>query len=89
MPTYHLLIKGKVQGVYYRASAREKGEEMGVKGWVKNTPDGNVEAVVSGEEEAVDAFIAWCKKGPERAKVSEVIRTKIQEKLFSTFEVKR
>jgi acylphosphatase len=73
MPIIHLLIKGKVQGVYYRASAKEAADSAGITGWVKNTREGHVEALASGSEADIQRFIAWCKRGPERAVVSEVI----------------
>ena len=56
MPTVHLLIKGKVQGVFYRASAKEKAGGLKLTGWVKNTPAGDVEAVASSTEENVKEF---------------------------------
>lgn len=73
MSTIHLLIKGKVQGVYYRASAKEAADRLGISGWVKNTREGHVEALASGSAENLQQFIAWCKRGPEQAVVSEVI----------------
>jgi acylphosphatase len=73
MPTQHLIIKGKVQGVFYRVSAREQAEKMGLTGWVRNTGEGNVEIMVQGEEPGrLAAFIEWCKKGPSKAKVEAV-----------------
>jgi len=73
MPTIHLLIKGKVQGVYYRASAKEVADRLRVTGWIKNTREGHVEVLASGSEDDVRRFATWCKRGPERAVVSEVI----------------
>ena len=73
MPTIHLLIKGKVQGVFYRASAKEVADRLHLTGWVKNTREGHVEALASGPEEDLRLFVEWCKKGPERAVVSEVM----------------
>jgi len=73
MPTIHLLIKGKVQGVYYRASAKEVADRLHVTGWIRNTREGHVEVLASGSEEDVRRFITWCKRGPERAVVEAVI----------------
>ncbi|HVU55234.1 MAG TPA: acylphosphatase [Puia sp.] len=73
MPTVHLLIKGKVQGVFYRASAKAAAERLHITGWVKNTPEGHVEALASGEEGGLRQFVEWCRKGPGKAVVSEVI----------------
>ena len=72
MKAVHLLIDGKVQGVYYRASAMDFAEQNGVCGWIRNTREGKVEAVAQGPEAAVNAFISWCEKGPSGARVSGV-----------------
>jgi acylphosphatase len=85
----HLLIKGKVQGVFYRASAREEAERLGINGWVKNTRDGSVEAMAEGPEEAVSRFIAWCRQGPPRAVVSEVAVTESAPGAYPGFSVLR
>lgn len=89
MPSLHLLIKGKVQGVFYRATAKNVAEELGVKGWIKNTKDNIVEATITGTEEQVERFIEWCKKGPARARVSDVIVTKVDDKNFDEFKIAR
>lgn len=73
MPVIHLLIKGKVQGVFYRASTKEEADRLHLTGWVKNTREGHVEVLASGPEEDLRLFVEWCKKGPERAEVSELI----------------
>lgn len=89
MPTVHLMISGKVQGVFYRATARHKAEELGLSGWIKNTPDNNVEATVSGTPEAVESFIAWCWQGSQRAEVSNVTVTPKPDDGFTGFQVIR
>lgn len=89
MPTYHLIIKGLVQGVFYRATAKKIADELSVTGWIKNTLDDNVEAMVTGNEEQLEQFISWCRKGPAKAKVTDVITTKNEEIKFSEFLVKR
>ena len=73
METVHLVIKGKVQGVFYRASAKDVATELNIKGWVKNMPDGNVEMLVSGDKDQLEKFIDWCRSGPKRAVVKEII----------------
>ena len=89
MPTLHLLIKGKVQGVFFRATAKEIADELGLSGWVKNTKEGYVEAVASGTQQQLDRFVAWCKQGPEKADVKNVAVTEIEEITFSSFKIIR
>ena len=67
METVHLVIKGNVQGVYYRASAKEKANELGIQGWIKNASGGQVEAMASGNKEQLEKFIEWCRHGPNHA----------------------
>ena len=89
MPTVHLLIKGRVQGVYYRASAKEKALELSLTGWVKNTAAGDVEAVVTGPQTAIQDFIAWCRQGPPAAEVQEVQIEPMPETTFEEFSITR
>ena len=89
MATNHLLIKGKVQGVFYRATAREVAEKLGLTGWVKNTTEGHVEALISGDEGAVRQFIEWCWQGPPRAVVTAVDVDVVPDENFSEFSVIR
>lgn len=67
-----LRIHGKVQGVFFRQSAREKARELGLCGWVKNMPDGTVEALAAGPENVVNELITWCGHGPAYARVDKV-----------------
>ena len=67
-----IVIAGRVQGVYFRASARDVARARRLSGWVRNRPNGDVEAVVEGEADAVQAFITWCRTGPPGAHVTEV-----------------
>ena len=68
----HVYISGRVQGVFFRAYTKEEADRLGLKGWVRNLPDGRVEAVFEGDEEAVEAMIKWCHNGSPQAKVAEV-----------------
>jgi acylphosphatase len=68
----HLIIKGRVQGVSFRAYTVETATELGLKGWVKNMPDGGVEVTAEGSKVALEKLIAWCKKGPSMASVKSV-----------------
>jgi acylphosphatase len=88
MPTVHLDIKGKVQGVFFRATAKKVAENYNLTGWIKNKSNGNVEAIVTGEKNRVEMFIDWCKKGPENARVTEVSITDEEEIVFNNFFVK-
>lgn len=68
-----LLIKGIVQGVNFRYYTRREALRCGVTGWVRNLPDDSVAAVFEGEEEDVEGLIRWCRKGPDSARVAEVV----------------
>jgi acylphosphatase len=83
--TRHLWISGHVQGVWYRESMRLEAERLGVTGWVRNLPDGRVEAMISGDPDKLDALIDWAWKGPPMARVSR-IESEAREGNFSSFE---
>ncbi len=68
----HIFASGKVQGVFFRSSTKEKAQEIGVTGWVRNLADGRVEAVFEGEQEKVEEMVNWYKKGPQYAVVDRV-----------------
>ncbi len=87
--TIHLEITGKVQGVFFQASAKEMADKAGVTGWVKNTPEGRVEAMITGTKAQLKQFADWCKKGPAKAKVENVLVTEREETFFKDFEVIR
>ncbi|MBW6507978.1 MAG: acylphosphatase [Desulfuromonadales bacterium] len=65
-------ISGRVQGVWFRQSTREKAAELGVTGWCRNCPDGSVEAIFQGEKQVVQRVIDWCREGPKMARVDHV-----------------
>jgi len=67
-----LCVRGLVQGVWYRGSMQHESRRLGVCGWVRNRADGSVEAEVEGERAAVDAIIAWARRGPRGARVEDV-----------------
>ncbi len=68
----HVIIEGRVQGVYFRAHTREMANRLGIKGWVRNNWDGTVEAVFEGDDESVKNMVEWCHRGPEAAIVTKV-----------------
>jgi acylphosphatase len=68
----HLVIRGRVQGVYYRASMLHEAQKLGLTGWVRNCPDGSVEAVAEGSRNHLEKLISWCWKGPPGARVSRI-----------------
>jgi acylphosphatase len=87
--TVHLLIKGKVQGVFYRASAKDVADQLKLGGWIRNTTEGDVETVVTGDDDRVKEFIEWCKKGPRKAEVTKVIITEKEAEQFFGFTIVR
>jgi acylphosphatase len=79
MKRVRVLIKGRVQGVFFRAYTRDAAAEIGVSGWVRNRADGRVEALFEGEREKVDRMIAWCHQGSPLSRVETV---DIQEEAY-------
>jgi len=68
----HALISGRVQGVFFRSETQDKAARQNVTGWVRNLPDGRVEAVFEGEKDRVEALIEFCRRGPPGARVTRV-----------------
>jgi acylphosphatase len=68
----HVVVRGFVQGVFFRDSVRRQATALGVHGWVQNTHDGAVEAVFEGEPEAVERLVEFCRRGPRGARVDDV-----------------
>lgn len=68
----HVFVSGSVQGVFFRQKTKQQAESFGVTGWVRNLPDGRVEAVFEGEEEAVKALVEYCHHGPSYARVTNI-----------------
>ena len=68
----HVFVSGMVQGVFFRQKTKQEAESRGVTGWVRNLPDGRVEAVFEGEEEAVRKLVEYCRHGPPAAYVTRI-----------------
>ena len=89
MKTVHIIISGKVQGVFFRATAKKNALKLNLVGWVKNTSEGNVEIIGSGNPEDLENFIKWCENGPENAKVDHVEVNHHEFQHFDSFEIIR
>jgi len=84
----HALISGRVQGVFFRMETKRAADEHAVSGWVRNLPDGRVEAVFEGDKESVDAVLKWCELGPPHASVKHVdVRWQDYSGEFESFDV--
>jgi len=85
----HIWISGQVQGVFFRDATRKKAEDLRITGWVRNLPDGRVEAILEGDKEAVDKIIEWAKEGPDTARIEEVeVKWENYKDEFSSFQVR-
>lgn len=83
-----VLVSGRVQGVFFRSETSYEAEKRGVKGWVRNLPDGKVEAVFEGEEKTVKELIEFCRHGPPGAKVTKVdVKWENYTGKFRNFEI--
>jgi acylphosphatase len=82
------VVHGRVQGVYFRDTARQQAREIGVSGWVRNRPDGTVEAVLEGAFEAVQRMLQFLGTGPPRARVTEVAVTEERPEGLPGFEIR-
>ena len=91
MATKHFNIRvyGRVQGVFFRASARSHADHLDLKGFAQNENDGSVYIEAEGEEENISKFIEWCHRGPERAEVEKVEVEEGPVMNFTTFDVNR
>ena len=72
MKRVRVRIHGRVQGVFFRAETRSRAESLGLAGWVRNAPDGSVEALFEGDPVRVDSMVEWCRRGPSGAHVNEI-----------------
>ena len=84
----YIRVHGRVQGVWFRASAQNKARELELKGWVRNAPDGSVEIHAEGTGEHLDQFVIWCRQGPPSAEVSRLDNDSVAMENFQTFEIR-
>jgi acylphosphatase len=87
--SYSIRVFGKVQGVFFRASTEKKAKALGVNGIVRNERDGSVFIEAEAEEDVIEQFIHWCKRGPEHARVDSIDIAEIDYKGYLKFEVTR
>ena len=83
----HIIVHGRVQGVCFRAGTKEKADELGLLGWVKNRPEGTVEIHAEGEKPRLERFIAWCRKGTPAANVTLLDIDGVMAKEFKSFDI--
>jgi len=85
----HVFVSGRVQGVFFRQNAKDKAEELGIKGWVKNLADGRVEAAFEGQKDKVEMMLNWMKKGPLISRVDQVeVAWEQCQNEFRNFEIR-
>ncbi|MGH2685888.1 MAG: acylphosphatase [Actinomycetota bacterium] len=85
----HVYVSGRVQGVFFRQRTVRMARQEGLGGWVRNTPDGRLEAVFEGDAGPVGRMIEWCRRGPEMAVVQEVEVSEEEPEGLETFDVRR
>ncbi|MHB8741893.1 MAG: acylphosphatase [Sulfuricaulis sp.] len=83
----HYLVSGRVQGVFYRSSTESTARQLGLTGWVRNLPDGQVELVACGEEIRLNELESWLWQGPPRAHVEKVTAQQVTVQVFASFSV--
>ncbi len=86
---YNITISGKVQGVWFRKSAEKEAKKWGITGYVMNGNDGTVYIEAEGDEKALDLFVKWCRQGPEKARVSDLVVQEGEIQNFPDFQVMR
>ena len=84
----HIVVHGRVQGVFFRAGTQKAAEGLGLAGWVKNCPDGSVEIHAEGNKEELEELVAWCRKGPPLASVSNMDLNWIEAEGLSSFDIR-
>lgn len=83
-----VVVSGEVQGVFFRDCMRREARSSGVRGWVRNRPDGRVEAHLEGTPDAVAALVLWCRSGPPRASVEELVVSEVAPEGLEDFAIR-
>ncbi len=86
---FNVRISGKVQGVFYRAAAQQEAFRLGLRGFVRNEPNGDVYIEAEGPSEQLTALVSWCHTGPPNAIVLEVHVVEAEQGLYTVFEIRR
>lgn len=89
LKTVSITVSGRVQGVFYRQTAKEKATELGIKGEVRNMPDETVQITATGTKEKIEQLIEWCMQGPPKAQVQNVITEEMPLQSFDKFSIVR
>lgn len=89
MKHFAIKISGKVQGVFFRASTKQKADELTIKGFVRNEPDGSVYCEAEGREDKLKQFADWCRSGPPFATVDQCLVSEDEVKGFTEFRITR
>lgn len=87
--TYSIIVSGKVQGVFYRQSTREKATTIGITGSVENLSNGEVKIIATGTKEQIETLIQWCRQGPPKAIVTSIEITELPLQSFGQFSIIR
>ena len=85
---YKITVKGKVQGVFFRVSTKKAADSLGIKGWVRNEPNGSVSIWAEGDESSLKRFIAWASNGPVNARVNQVTSRQVNNTNQTDFEIR-
>ena len=89
LQTMSIIVRGRVQGVFYRQSTREKATELNINGFVRNLPDGSVHILATGTIEQLNSFINWCWQGPRKAIVTDVQQEIRALQQFDSFKIEK
>lgn len=87
MPTNYIVVTGKVQGVFFRATAKQVARELELTGWVKNTGKDRVELMVTGPKDSLEVLVNWCRHGPPGADVAAIECIEKEETFFESFTI--